>query len=288
MFWFVFVPIVLFIIFLIIILVSSKSSNGNRSRDLKGELEAKNRPREENVAASKKTESKPEKQPLKREEPKVERRKVDRRVAAAAAVEAMPAVEEKLPPAAEEHLCIEESVSKQEPDILAEKPSLTVEKSFIEEEFAPSAEEVSLEVEEAISPTPSIEKEAVQEEVVSEEIEVTAEEEAYTYPPFDNARAMEEFGLSQEEADLFIVDLIEQIEGELPALQRAVEADESKLTEDISHMIKGSATNLGTGGAADVLIDFNTYMKTGDDPVVIAAHMRNLYHALADLKEQFQ
>ncbi len=53
-------------------------------------------------------------------------------------------------------------------------------------------------------------------------------------------------------------------------------------------MVKGSATNLGTGGISDVLVDFNTYMKTDNDTSVIAGHMRNLNRALKELKEQFQ
>ena len=99
---------------------------------------------------------------------------------------------------------------------------------------------------------------------------------------------MEEFGLPKEDADEFIVDLIQQIEDEMPALEVAVQEQDNKQIENISHMIKGSATNLGTGGAADVLIDFNTYMKTGSDPVIIAGHMRNLHRSLSELKEQFQ
>ena len=110
----------------------------------------------------------------------------------------------------------------------------------------------------------------------------------YEYSVFDNARTMEEFGLSKEEADEFIVELITQVEGELSALEAAVEANDAKQIEDISHMVKGSATNLGTGGIADVLIDFNTYMKSDNDPAVIATHMANLRRALKELKEQFQ
>lgn len=99
---------------------------------------------------------------------------------------------------------------------------------------------------------------------------------------------MVEFGLPKQEADLFIVDLIEQVEAEMPGLEAAVAAHDSKKIEDVSHMIKGSATNLGTGGIADVLIDFNTYMKNADDASVIAKHMRNLQYALSELKLQFQ
>lgn len=293
MFWFVFISIILFIIFLVVLLVSSKSSNDNTLRRLKDELEAKNRSNEEKAAVSKKTAPKPKKSPLKREEPKFQER-----VAAAAAAEDIPAVEEKAPSAVKEILEIEESVGEEEAGtsleeafgaeetvveaaadetVEAEETGPAVEEPFItEEKFEPGVEEVVEEAEEEVSPEAAIEE------------SVLAEEEIYSYPPFDNTRAMEEFGLPKEDADLFIVDLIEQIEDEMPALEVAVEAHDVKKIEDISHMIKGSATNLGTGGAADVLIDFNTYMKSGEDPLVIAAHMRNLHRALAELKEQFQ
>jgi hypothetical protein len=327
MFWFVFISIILFIVFLIILLFSSQSSNDNTARRLKDELVAKNKIREEKLPVSRKAEAKPKTAPKKRQAPKVEES-----VAAAAAVEEIPVVEEKAPSVVEMIPEIEESASKEAAEKLpeeafvaedtveeavaeesvaetfevaaeyempeSEEPSPAAEEALIiEEAFEPSVEDVTAEVEEAVSPEPMIEEvttaivgeaAAVEEEPVSEEVEVTAAEEAYNYLPFDNTRAMEEFGLPKEDADLFIVDLIAQIEDEMPALQVAVEARDNKKIEDISHMIKGSATNLGTGGAADVLVDFNTYMKTGDDPVVIAAHMRNLNRALADLKEQFQ
>ncbi len=327
MFWFVFISIILFIVFLIVLLFTSHSSSDNRARRLKDELATKNKIREEKLPVSKKAEPKAKTEPIKRQEPKIEES-----VAAAAAVEEIQVVEAKAPSAIETVPEIEESASKEAADKLpeeafvaedtveeavaeeppaetfeetaeyempeSEEPSPAAEEALvIEEAFEPSVEDVTAEVEEAVSPEPMIEEvttavageaAAVEEEPVSEEVEVTAEEEPYNYLPFDNTRAMEEFGLPKEDADLFIVDLITQIEDELPALQMAVAEHDSKKIEDISHMIKGSATNLGTGGAADVLVDFNTYMKSGDDPVVIAAHMRNLNRALADLKAQFQ
>ena len=168
------------------------------------------------------------------------------------------------------------------------------------EEFLEEAEEVSTE---EVDEIPSLEVDVepeIQEEIpeespvedlleeVQEDEVVSSGDDTYDYPAFDNTRTLEEFGLSKEEADDFIVDLIQQIEDEMPGLVAAVEANDSKQIEDISHMIKGSATNLGTGGVADVLVDFNTYMKTASDADVIAKHMKNLDHALKELKEQFQ
>ena len=139
-------------------------------------------------------------------------------------------------------------------------------------------------------PSTELESEHLIEDVLvkaSEKVEEAVADD-YDYPTFDNTRTMEEFGLSKEEADDFIVDLIQQIEDEMTSLIAAVKSNDSKQIEDISHMIKGSATNLGTGGVADVLIDFNTYMKTNNDPEVIANHMRHLNRALKELKGQFQ
>ena len=304
MFWFVFISIILFIVFLIVLLFSSQSTSDNTAKRLKDELVTKNKIREEKLPVSKKAEPNAKTAPIQRQEPKIEER-----VVAAAAVEEIQAVEAKAPSAVEVIPDIEESIKAEEKaaEAVEESVSETLteveeyailqteeeipadeEASIIEEVSAQSTEEVVTEAEETLPTKADFAEEAVKEETVSEEVEVTAEEEAYDYLPFDNTRAMEEFGLPKEDADLFIVDLINQIEEEMPALQVAVEARDNKKIEDISHMIKGSATNLGTGGAADVLVDFNTYMKTGDDPVVIAAHMRNLNRALADLKEQFQ
>lgn len=153
---------------------------------------------------------------------------------------------------------------------------------FTSESIAQEAEAPMAEIAE------TVEEEAAAEAGIEEVPLEVGTEEAYNYPPFDNTRAMEEFGLPKEDADEFIVDLIQQIEEEMPALEVAVQAQDNKQIENISHMIKGSATNLGTGGAADVLVDFNTYMKTGNDPLIIAGHMRNLHRSLAELKEQFQ
>lgn len=110
---------------------------------------------------------------------------------------------------------------------------------------------------------------------------------AKEYPLYSNARAVENLGLSQEEADMFVEELVGQIEGEMPTLQAAVDANDLDRLEKVSHMLKGSATSLGEGGVADVLVDFNTYCKEGNDINVIKTHMSNLQLHLGRLKEQF-
>ena len=177
----------------------------------------------------------------------------------------------------EEDLFIEEDVEENIEPTLDETFNEEVPEAIVAE----SSGEVILEKEEAVAVEP--EPVIVEEEPIVEEVEDT-----YNYQVFDNTRTMEEFGLSKEEANDFIVDLIQQIEEEMPGLEEAVSANDVRKIEDISHMVKGSATNLGTGGIADVLVDFNTYMKTGSESSVVAGHMRNLRRALVELKEQFQ
>lgn len=86
---------------------------------------------------------------------------------------------------------------------------------------------------------------------------------------------------------MFIGELIEQFNSELPALEEAVQQKNHARIETISHSLKGSSTSLGTGGVSDVLIDFNTYVKTGNDMRIIEAHLDNLKHYLIDLKRVF-
>lgn len=162
----------------------------------------------------------------------------------------------------------EKSVAKQRPaDVVHEEPPVKVSIPVVKPKVV--VEEVVVEKE----------PEPVAEPVV--------EEDTYQYSAFDHSRTMEEFGLDADEAAEFIQELIKQVEDELPKLEEAVQAQDEKAIEDISHMIKGSATNLGSGGIADVLIDFNTYAKEGSDPVIIAKHMRHLHRALVELKQQF-
>jgi hypothetical protein len=316
MFWFVFVPIVLFIIFLIALLISSRSQGGMRPSRPEESKKRKNR-------AARKIKAETTPQTVSRN------KKTEAAIAAAAlvndehrvtsyekpVVQPEPHVAEETAvscdvPFIEEEPFVEEETVQEPPAVFrdttddADRP-LAEERAAGYDEPSAAVEEISkhdvdggyVEVEKGYKPTPEREIGEVEEEAIAEvspsATEVMAsqavpEADDYGYAPFDHTRTMEEFGLSREDADDFIVELIQQIEAEMPALETAVETKDNKRIEDISHMIKGSATNLGTGGAADVLIDFNTYMKTGDEPAVIARHMRHLNRALGELKEQFQ
>ncbi len=57
--------------------------------------------------------------------------------------------------------------------------------------------------------------------------------------------------------------------------------------ERLTHGIKGSATNLGTGGVSDLLVDYNTYLKTGTDIDIAKAYLEHLVHYTAELKTQY-
>ena len=314
MFWFAFVAIILFIIFLIVILVSTgRSTTDKNLRSLKEELEEKNKRLQGQDRQSK---------PVKQEKPKAT--ETEAAVVEAPVIEPVAVQEEvvtELPveetaaekseePLEEVPETVDEAVEPPEEvltqEIAVETVSEAFPEAFIEEEAEVAEEEVGTPEVQAEEETPPVEVETVEEtspeipeplavtvekveEVVPEApVEETISEVPYDYPPFDNARTLEEFGLSEEEAADFMIDLIQQVEQEMPALEEAVAANDAKQIEDISHMIKGSATNLGTGGIADVLVDFNTYMKSASDPKIIAAHMKNLHTALSALKEQFQ
>ena len=155
--------------------------------------------------------------------------------------------------------------------------------AIVKETVEPAPVSVTEDIVEApVETVPEIDK----EEPVPQE-EPSVELPSRDYPKYDNARAVEQFGLSQEEADIFIVELIEQIENEIPGLETAITNSDFSAMEEIIHMIKGSSSSLGTGGVTDVLEDFNNYCKEGNNIGVATAHMDNLKHYLNDLKLQF-
>ena len=137
---------------------------------------------------------------------------------------------------------------------------------------------------EAPPAAPPAEKERIAETAV--EKKVAKELPGSDYPDFDNSRLLG-LGLSQADADAFTGELIEQIEDQIPKIEEAISNRAFDQIERLSHSIKGSATNIGTGGVADVLVDFNTYAKTGKDMDIITAHFENLKNYQGKLKKQF-
>jgi len=106
------------------------------------------------------------------------------------------------------------------------------------------------------------------------------------YPKFTHIRLVE-MGLSEEEAKEFVSELIPQIETEIPLMEAAIKEFDFHKMEQLIHGIKGSASNLGTGGVSDLLDDCNSYLKTGTDIDIIEAYLEHLVHYTEELKTQY-
>lgn len=106
------------------------------------------------------------------------------------------------------------------------------------------------------------------------------------YPDFNYERLLE-MGLSEEEAHEFIQDLIPQIGDKIPLLDEALKIPNFHEMERLTHSIKGSSTTIGTGGVSDLLVEYNTYLKTGDEVPVAEAYQAHLKHYYEKLKKQF-
>lgn len=106
------------------------------------------------------------------------------------------------------------------------------------------------------------------------------------YPKFTHSRLVE-MGLSDEEAKEFVGELIPQIETQYPLIEKAIEESDFDQLESLTHGIKGSASNLGTGGVSDLLTDYNTYLKTGRDLDIIKTYYAHLKHYNEELKREY-
>ena len=107
------------------------------------------------------------------------------------------------------------------------------------------------------------------------------------YGHFSHERLVEGMGLSPEEADEFVVELIHQLESAIPDLDKAVEDHHYEEVEHITHGLKGAALNIGEGGVAQLLVDYNTYMKHGTEQPVIEAYQTLLKRTVSDLKVEY-
>lgn len=136
-------------------------------------------------------------------------------------------------------------------------------------------------------PEPKVEaKPEPQIEIPKEEVKETKELPEANYPPFTHVRLVE-MGLSDDEAKEFVAELIPQLEEQIPLIEEAMNIPDFHQMERLTHSIKGSATNIGTGGVSDLLIDCNTYFKTGTDIDVAKAYFEHLKHYTQELKEQY-
>ncbi|HEY9190953.1 MAG TPA: Hpt domain-containing protein [Sulfurovum sp.] len=144
-------------------------------------------------------------------------------------------------------------------------------------------------------PKPKIEPEAqpvpeakieLEPEPRTEALKETKKLPEANYPKFTHSRLVE-MGLSDEEAKEFVGELIPQIETHYPLIEKAIQESDFEQLERLTHGIKGSASNLGTGGVSDLLNDYNTYLKTGTDLDVIHAYFAHLKHYNDELKAQY-
>ena len=94
-------------------------------------------------------------------------------------------------------------------------------------------------------------------------------------------------GLSDEEAQEFVQELIPQLEEQIPPIEKVLVNSDFHQMERLTHSIKGSATNLGTGGISDLLVECNTYLKTGTDIDIAQAYFEHLKHYTRELKKQY-
>jgi len=130
--------------------------------------------------------------------------------------------------------------------------------------------------------SPTIEKETIE---VTEKPKIVALS-LRNYPKFDHSRLLE-MGLSDEEAKEFVAELIPQIGAQIPLIKEAIAISDFQNMERLTHTIKGSSTTVGTGGVSDLLVEFNTYLKTGTEPVLAEAYLEQLNHYYEELKEQY-
>ena len=132
-------------------------------------------------------------------------------------------------------------------------------------------------------PEPKIELEPEPKTEILKEIKKLPEA---NYPKFTHIRLIE-MGLTDDEAKEFVTELIPQIETQFPLIEKAMQESDFHQLEQLTHGIKGSASNLGTGGVSDLLADYNTYLKTGTDIEIAKAYFEDLKYYNAELKAQY-
>jgi len=147
----------------------------------------------------------------------------------------------------------------------------------------------------------SLEKEKEKEKETSQKIVVTSKKDEKppvekvtpakelpkcNYPKFTHVRLVD-MGLSDEEAREFVQELIPQLEAEIPLIEEVLDIPDLQQMERLTHSIKGSTTNLGTGGISDLLVEYNTYLKEGSDIDIVKVYFEYLKHYTQELKKQY-
>jgi HPt (histidine-containing phosphotransfer) domain-containing protein len=94
-------------------------------------------------------------------------------------------------------------------------------------------------------------------------------------------------GLGEDEAVEFVKELIPQIKIHIPLIKEAMEASDFHNMERLTHSIKGSSTTVGSGGISDLLVEYNTYLKTGKELPVVEAYFKHLNHYCNELEKEY-
>lgn len=171
-----------------------------------------------------------------------------------------------------------ETVAKRKaPSTVSKEPAVPP----VKKESKPLSEEVS-------APKPSEEKKRVREKTAPavKREEKTVDLPTCEYPKFDYSRLLK-MGLSEDEAIEFIKELIPQLKTQIPLIKEALNKEDFHSMERLTHSIKGSSTTVGTGGVSDLLVEYNTYLKTGKDIPVAEAYFKNLNRYTDELEKQF-
>lgn len=106
------------------------------------------------------------------------------------------------------------------------------------------------------------------------------------YPKFDHSRLLD-MGLNEDEVKEFVQELIPQINNQIPLIQEAMKIPDFHSMERLTHSIKGSSTTVGTGGISDLLVEYNTYLKKGQELPIIEAYFTHLVRYAKELEEQY-
>jgi len=131
----------------------------------------------------------------------------------------------------------------------------------------------------------------VKTSAVQEEVKKVPEEKSYDlpqckYPKFNYSRLLD-MGLGEDEAIEFVKELIPQIKTQIPLIKEAMDKEDFHNMERLTHSIKGSSTTVGTGGVSDLLVEFNTYLKTGKALPIAEAYFKYLNQYADDLEKAF-
>ncbi len=178
-------------------------------------------------------------------------------------------------------------VKKEENKAATDAYELKQEKKYVvEPRKVPSAQEIREAEEKEKFKAKKLQEQKLQEQKVKPDIAEKIDLPECKYPKFDYSRLVD-MGLSKDEAVEFIKELIPQIKTQIPLIKEAMEASDFHSMERLTHSIKGSSTSVGSGGISDLLIEYNTYLKTGKELPVAEAYLKHLNYYCKELEKEY-